>query len=277
MPSLPTTSKCTTGAPMTVSSYLVGWASSLFMQTSGRGRTNRLAHQPTDRAGDDCLPTLGTSLSAPQRWTRLARARGAGRRVRDVVLHAKGRRRQGRALARSRSRGYRGGSARPLSLSRVMDAAPATKAGSAQSATDQVRALAASSPHRRPGASAEPTARAAPPNQLDGAAYFRTSWPSQRLKLSSPLRYDAQVLLTDTSLNVVANVSSTAGVKTVASTLVWAYCTPSLVKACTRLTRLPAEVVAAGTVGDLSLIHISEPTRLLSISYAVFCLKKKKN
>src|SRR5678815_4544948 len=28
-------------------------------------------------------------------------------------------------------------------------------------------------------------------------------------------------------------------------------------------------------VVDLSLIHISEPTRLLSISYAVFCLKKK--
>src|SRR5678815_1973267 len=30
------------------------------------------------------------------------------------------------------------------------------------------------------------------------------------------------------------------------------------------------------TVVHLSLIHISEPTRLLSISYAVFCLKKKK-
>eukprot|EP00658_Telonema_sp_P-2_P079957 TRINITY_DN786_c0_g1_i10.p1 TRINITY_DN786_c0_g1~~TRINITY_DN786_c0_g1_i10.p1 ORF type:complete len:163 (-),score=51.87 TRINITY_DN786_c0_g1_i10:39-527(-) len=30
------------------------------------------------------------------------------------------------------------------------------------------------------------------------------------------------------------------------------------------------------TTYDLSLIHISEPTRLLSISYAVFCLKKKK-
>ena len=27
----------------------------------------------------------------------------------------------------------------------------------------------------------------------------------------------------------------------------------------------------------LSLIHISEPTRLLSTSYAAFCLKKKKN
>src|SRR5674536_276730 len=31
-----------------------------------------------------------------------------------------------------------------------------------------------------------------------------------------------------------------------------------------------------GLVRSLSLIHISEPTRLLSISYAVFCLKKKK-
>src|SRR5678816_2584026 len=29
------------------------------------------------------------------------------------------------------------------------------------------------------------------------------------------------------------------------------------------------------TTQGLSLIHISEPTRLLSISYAVFCLKKK--
>src|SRR5678815_387350 len=33
---------------------------------------------------------------------------------------------------------------------------------------------------------------------------------------------------------------------------------------------------AAGAEPCLSLIHISEPTRLLSISYAVFCLKKKK-
>ena len=29
------------------------------------------------------------------------------------------------------------------------------------------------------------------------------------------------------------------------------------------------------STATLSLIHISEPTRLLSISYAVFCLKKK--
>ena len=30
------------------------------------------------------------------------------------------------------------------------------------------------------------------------------------------------------------------------------------------------------TTEDLSLIHISEPTRRTPISYAVFCLKKKK-
>ena len=30
------------------------------------------------------------------------------------------------------------------------------------------------------------------------------------------------------------------------------------------------------SVFNLSLIHISEPTRLRRISYAVFCLKKKK-
>src|SRR5678815_2560040 len=34
-------------------------------------------------------------------------------------------------------------------------------------------------------------------------------------------------------------------------------------------------VDGCGRVYHLSLIHISEPTRLLSISYAVFCLKKK--
>src|SRR5674536_346936 len=36
------------------------------------------------------------------------------------------------------------------------------------------------------------------------------------------------------------------------------------------------EVGFGALAPDLSLIHISEPTRLLSISYAVFCLKKKK-
>ena len=30
-------------------------------------------------------------------------------------------------------------------------------------------------------------------------------------------------------------------------------------------------------IKDLSLIHISEPTRRTPISYAVFCLKKKKH
>src|SRR5678815_3016891 len=38
------------------------------------------------------------------------------------------------------------------------------------------------------------------------------------------------------------------------------------------ITKVPAQLEDVST---LSLIHISEPTRLLSISYAVFCLKKK--
>src|SRR5678815_5338369 len=41
-------------------------------------------------------------------------------------------------------------------------------------------------------------------------------------------------------------------------------------------TRADASAGSCTYVEDLSLIHISEPTRLLSISYAVFCLKKKK-
>src|SRR5678815_4770566 len=45
-----------------------------------------------------------------------------------------------------------------------------------------------------------------------------------------------------------------------------------------RMRTAVADAVAAGfthVAFGLSLIHISEPTRLLSISYAVFCLKKK--
>ena len=43
------------------------------------------------------------------------------------------------------------------------------------------------------------------------------------------------------------------------------------------LEREPSAVDARAVIDALSLIHISEPTRLLSISYAVFCLKKKKH
>src|SRR5450756_383255 len=38
----------------------------------------------------------------------------------------------------------------------------------------------------------------------------------------------------------------------------------------------PMAVMVGTGHGALSLIHISEPTRLGMISYAVFCLKKKK-
>ena len=43
-----------------------------------------------------------------------------------------------------------------------------------------------------------------------------------------------------------------------------------------RMLKTPCLCFGSG-VKMLSLIHISEPTRLLSISYAVFCLKKKNN
>ena len=43
-----------------------------------------------------------------------------------------------------------------------------------------------------------------------------------------------------------------------------------------RIKRLDTERVESELARNLSLIHISEPTRLRRISYAVFCLKKKK-
>eukprot|EP00658_Telonema_sp_P-2_P009254 TRINITY_DN1347_c0_g1_i5.p1 TRINITY_DN1347_c0_g1~~TRINITY_DN1347_c0_g1_i5.p1 ORF type:complete len:112 (+),score=34.00 TRINITY_DN1347_c0_g1_i5:300-635(+) len=54
---------------------------------------------------------------------------------------------------------------------------------------------------------------------------------------------------------------------------------PDIRRANAKRAREAAEMVddfALDEDEDLSLIHISEPTRLLSISYAVFCLKKKK-
>src|SRR5678815_5834658 len=44
-----------------------------------------------------------------------------------------------------------------------------------------------------------------------------------------------------------------------------------------RLPDASPSLAPRGAPSILSLIHISEPTRLLSISYAVFCLKKKKS
>eukprot|EP01016_Furgasonia_blochmanni_P045519 TRINITY_DN6433_c0_g1_i13.p2 TRINITY_DN6433_c0_g1~~TRINITY_DN6433_c0_g1_i13.p2 ORF type:complete len:122 (+),score=9.72 TRINITY_DN6433_c0_g1_i13:121-486(+) len=43
-----------------------------------------------------------------------------------------------------------------------------------------------------------------------------------------------------------------------------------------KLRRVHLSSARVHTVHILSLIHISEPTRLGMISYAVFCLKKKK-
>ena len=44
-----------------------------------------------------------------------------------------------------------------------------------------------------------------------------------------------------------------------------------------KISNAIAAAVQTPAVHKLSLIHISEPTRLLSLSYSVFCLKKKPN
>src|SRR5665648_1223784 len=53
---------------------------------------------------------------------------------------------------------------------------------------------------------------------------------------------------------------------------------PILLKRLSKINdpREPKKIKHSLTVLMLSLIHISEPTRLGMISYAVFCLKKKK-
>ena len=45
----------------------------------------------------------------------------------------------------------------------------------------------------------------------------------------------------------------------------------------TRAQRMATEPRRLSADEKLSLIHISEPTRQAEISYAVFCLKKKKS
>ena len=49
------------------------------------------------------------------------------------------------------------------------------------------------------------------------------------------------------------------------------------IKSRLRNSQIKAAIKVNSTLLELSLIHISEPTRQAEISYAVFCLKKKKN
>src|SRR5659263_707904 len=56
---------------------------------------------------------------------------------------------------------------------------------------------------------------------------------------------------------------------------VFTWRSPEVQEEVLRKRRRPAVHATAGAPEDLSLIHISEPTRLGMISYAVFCLKKK--
>eukprot|EP01016_Furgasonia_blochmanni_P028538 TRINITY_DN29_c0_g1_i9.p1 TRINITY_DN29_c0_g1~~TRINITY_DN29_c0_g1_i9.p1 ORF type:complete len:115 (+),score=23.04 TRINITY_DN29_c0_g1_i9:66-410(+) len=53
---------------------------------------------------------------------------------------------------------------------------------------------------------------------------------------------------------------------------------PQKIYSAVKISESPGSVMArVDTLWYLSLIHISEPTRRTPISYAVFCLKKKKD
>src|SRR5450756_3013758 len=78
-------------------------------------------------------------------------------------------------------------------------------------------------------------------------------------------RFTANQLLHLSSLEATAASAFEGGLDAVAL--------PALVEAYDRVGEVDT---ASGLLRSLSLIHISEPTRLGMISYAVFCLKKKK-
>ena len=58
--------------------------------------------------------------------------------------------------------------------------------------------------------------------------------------------------------------------------VILSFCIPAFSASLEALGIEQKKVTVNGVVLDLSLIHISEPTRQAEISYAVFCLKKKK-
>src|SRR5678815_5565031 len=82
--------------------------------------------------------------------------------------------------------------------------------------------------------------------------------PPQYSGFAAPLVYDG-VAYVSTGANDVFALSIDSG------EILWQY-----------EAKLDPNITSVCCGWNLSLIQISEPTRLLSISYAVFCLKKKK-
>src|SRR5678815_5168879 len=117
---------------------------------------------------------------------------------------------------------------------------------------------------------------------VSGSIGIRLSEPSVLFKLATPTRIEPALRLLLEALEVAADVGGGPGIVVRHTFLHDAWCplntgrrkgerdVPSL--------RFEWEDSLAADRrrpnAHLSLIHISEPTRLLSISYAVFCLKK---
>src|SRR5678815_5800457 len=120
-----------------------------------------------------------------------------------------------------------------------------------------------------------------PPPQVGSIVQFGPSPPSARLKLSRTndvgLGGGVRMSVTPTILFGRFNAEKM---------MFWTYVPGTKPSVCgLTVVEVPLAPPGGATLNHgelcvslhgLSLIHISEPTRLLSISYAVFCLKKKK-
>jgi len=102
------------------------------------------------------------------------------------------------------------------------------------------------------------------PDSLLGSA-----WPSMYGGLQVPVSYAGMISMIIAFGTVISSLQSDRLTKKLGTG---------------KVTAISVAMTAAALFGFsishsfcLSLIHISEPTRLLSISYAVFCLKKKKH
>jgi len=100
---------------------------------------------------------------------------------------------------------------------------------------------------------------------LNGAAVTASAHPATRSPISMIRRTDGGSWYEN----------GTDDPPTVVITGVWGY-HRRYAQAWSVVDALAAAVISTTATTIMSLIHISKPTRLLSISYAVFCLKKKK-
>src|SRR5674536_364833 len=114
--------------------------------------------------------------------------------------------------------------------------------------------------------------------RIKTACIFARTVPEQKLRLGKAMKANGEVVamtgdgVNDAPAMKAADIGVAMGTRGTAV----AREASSLVLLDDDFSSIVHAVRLGRRIYDLSLIHISEPTRLLSISYAVFCLKKKK-